>query len=140
MNKPKISNQETLQITDTPYNVFDKLVIDLIGPLHKSVNNNTYALTAICDLSKYLIMIPLPNKEAVTIASALMNEIILTFGVPKAILSDRGTEFVNCIVKELCELIKIKQTISTPYRHQTLGSIERNHRVFNEYMRFFLKE
>lgn len=34
--------------------------------------------------------------------------------------------------------MKIDKTKSTAYHHQTLGTVERNHRVFNEYIRAYL--
>lgn len=138
LNKVKCKNIEPMVITTTPQRAFDRLIIDTIGPLTKSINDNSYALTVICDLSKYLIMIPLQNKSAKAIATALFNQVILTFGPIKEILSDRGTEFVNETIKELCEMLKIHQITSTAYHHQTLGSIERTHRVFNEYLRAYL--
>lgn len=36
--------------------------------------------------------------------------------------------------------MKIKHDFSTAYHHETLGTIERNHRNFNEYIRPYSKE
>lgn len=138
-NKPKTANKEALTLTPTPQAPFEKLVIDTVGPLPKSINGNSYALTSICDLTKYVICVPIPNKEARTIAEALMNNIILVHTM-KSILTDKGTEYLNNTIAELCKLFEIKKEHSTPYRHQTLGSIERNHRVLNEYLRSYLEE
>lgn len=55
----------------------------------------------------------------------------------KQMLTDLGTEYRNEVMKELCELMKIDHEFSTAYRHQILGSIERNHRVLNEYVRAY---
>lgn len=139
-NKPKNKTREPLVISKTPEKCFDTVVIDTIGPLQRSENGNQYALTLICNLSKYLISIPIQNKEAKTVAKAIVDNCILTFGPMNAILSDRGTEYVNSIIKELCNLLQIEHKTSTAYHHQTLGSIERNHRVLNEYLRTFCKD
>lgn len=40
-------------------------------------------------------------------------------------------------MRELCKLIGVTHDFSTPYHHQTLGGVERNHRVLNEYLRAF---
>jgi len=45
-------------INDTPINAFDRVIVDTIGPLPKSENGNEYAVTLICDLTKYLVAIP----------------------------------------------------------------------------------
>jgi len=54
-------NKTPLIITDTPISAFDRLIVDTIGPLPKSENGNEYAVTLICDLTKYLVAIPVPN-------------------------------------------------------------------------------
>lgn len=56
------------------------------------------------------------------------------------ITSDQGTEFKNEIFTELCKLLKIDLNFSTAYHHQSVGTVERNHRVFNEYIRAYIKE
>lgn len=56
------------------------------------------------------------------------------------IRSDMGTEYKNELFAEICELMHIKHKTSTAYRHQTVGTIERNHRVLNEYLRTYVSE
>jgi Retroviral aspartyl protease./Reverse transcriptase (RNA-dependent DNA polymerase)./Integrase core domain. len=138
LNKPAIKNREYLQLTPTPQQAFDITIIDTIGPFPISENGNRYALTAICDLTKYLIVIPIPNKEAITIAKAIFFNIIRYFGILKVIRTDLGTEYANNIMLELCKLLKIEHKTSTPYRHESLGTIERNHRTLNEYLRSYI--
>lgn len=55
----------------------------------------------------------------------------------KQILTDKGTEYNHKLMHEICELMKISHLTSTAYRHQTVGTVERNHRVLNEYMRAY---
>lgn len=55
-------------------------------------------------------------------------------------MTDQGTEYVNAIMNELCNELNVKHEKSTPYHHETLGTIERNHRVFNEYLRSYLSD
>ena len=66
----------------------------------------------------------MPNKEAKTIAKMLFEEMILVYGTSKSIRSDLGTEFKNQIFNEVCKLCDI----ITANHHETVGSIERNHR------------
>ena len=58
----------------------------------------------------------------------------------KVIKSDLGTEFKNKVLSELCKFLEIDIKFSTSQHHQTLGTIERNHRVFNEYIRAYIGE
>lgn len=140
LNKPKNRNVEKLLITETPQAPFDKVVIDTIGPFTPSNNNNKYAVTIMCDLTKYLVTVPVPDKGATEVAKAIFEKFILIYGPMKQILTDRGTEYKNKLTKEICELMKIEHRTSTAYRHQTVGTIERNHRVLNEYIRAYLED
>lgn len=140
MNKPHRSNKEPMFITPTPQKPFDRIVVDTIGPLSLTTAGNKYAVTIICDLTKYIITTPIPNKEAATVAKAIIQSSILIYGTPKEILTDMGTEYRNNILHEICKILQIEHNFSTPYHHETVGSIERNHRTFNEYVRAYLSD
>lgn len=91
INKVKPHTKVPLVNTETPQRPFDLVIIDTVGPvgpLIKSVNNNQYVLTMICDLSKYLIAIPMSDKSAKTLAMAIFEHFILNFGPMKSIRTD----------------------------------------------------
>lgn len=140
LNKPRPGTREPMAITPTPQKALEYIILDTIGPMNKTIYGNVYALTLICDLTKYLITIPIPNKESRTIAKAIFENLILIYGTPKTIRTDLGTEFKNEIINELCKLLKVQHHFSTPYHHESVGSIERNHRIFNEYIRAYSDE
>lgn len=140
LSKVKPSNKEPMILTETPQRPFDVVVIDTIGPLKRSYQGNLYAVTIICQLSKYVVAAPVANKEAKTVARAIFEHFILIYGPMKQILTDLGSEYKNEVMSELCKLLKIEHRFSTAYRHETLGTIERNHRVFNEYVRAYISE
>jgi hypothetical protein len=135
LNKAKPGNKENLVITETPLQTFDQLQIDTYGPLLTSNNGFKYILTSQCELSKYLILTPLKDKSADSIAKAIFKDIILKFGPPKAFKSDNGTEFINSIFSSLCKLMKIDHKRSVPFHHETLGQIEKSHKELNVYLR-----
>jgi len=84
-------NKTPLIINDTPINAFGRVIVDTIGPLPKSENGNENAVTLICDLSKYLVAIPVPNKNANTVAKAIFESFILKCGPMKTFITDIGT-------------------------------------------------
>lgn len=51
-----------------------------------------------------------------------------------------GTEYRNALFHNICNLLQIKQNFSTAYHAETIGSLERNHRCLNEYLRQFINE
>lgn len=140
LNKVKSSTIEPMAITPTPQKAFDLIIVDTIGPLKQSNNGNVYAVTMICDLTKFLITVPVPNKTAKTIAKAIVEHFILIYGPMKQFRSDMGTEYKNELSSEICKLLNIQHKISTAYHHQSVGSIERNHRVFNDYIKSFVTD
>lgn len=118
-----------MTLTETPEHAFDRVIVDTIGPLPKSENGNEYAVTLICDLTKYLVAIPISNKSATTVAKAIFESFILTYGPMKTFITDMGTEYKNSIITELCKHLKIKNITSTAHHHQTIGVVERSHRT-----------
>lgn len=138
LNKVNSHTRESMMLTPTPQKPFDTIIVDTIGPLSKSENGNEYAVTIICDLSKYLIMSPVKDKTAKTVARAIIENVILIFGPVKNIRTDKGTEYSNKLSTEIYNLLNIKHDISTAYHHETVGSIERNHRTLNEYIRIYV--
>lgn len=140
LNKQSTKTNEQITETTTPRTVFDSVAIDTIGPLTKSQNNNRYALTLQCDLSKYVIIVPIPDKQAQTLAKAFVESLILVFGCPKSIRSDLGTEYKNELFDKIAKFLQLEQKFSTAYHPQTIGGLERNHRCLNEYLRAFSNE
>ncbi len=128
-------NVEPMTITTTASCVFEKVFLDIVGPLEVDAQNNRYVLTLQCELSKFVEAYPLQNKEAETVAKSFVNNFILRYGIPSEIVSDRGSEFMNETLDKACKLLKIKKLNSTAYRHQTLGSLENTHKSLNAYLR-----
>ena len=89
-------------------------------------------VTLICDLTKFLVIVPVKDKEAKTIARAMFDGFVLPYGGMREIRTDLGTEYNNQTVTELFELLKIKHMKSSSYHHESLGTIERNHNTLNE--------
>lgn len=127
--------KEPMVITTTATYAFEKVFLDLVGPLDKDIDNNNYILTLQCELTKFVEAYPLNNKETVTVARAFVNNFILRFGIPKIIASDKGTEFMSSTMTEVCKLLKIEKLNSTSYHHQSIGSLENTHKHLNSFLR-----
>ena len=84
--------------------------------------------------SRFCWLIPIPDKSARTVARALHDRVFATFGVPRAVVSDNGTEFAG-VSREMFKLFKIKRRVTTPYHPAANGATERVHRVLKAYLR-----
>jgi transposase InsO family protein len=111
---------------------FEKIAIDVTGPLTATKNGDRYILGVVDYFSKYPMLIPIRNMEARTVAEALFGRWISIFGAPHCIHSDRGTCFEAAVFKELCELFNIKKTRTAPYYPQSDGLIERLFRTVKD--------
>ena len=129
--------REPMKITDTPRKAFDKIQIDIVGPLPISERGNKYILTVQDCLKKYSDAIPMKNIDSVTVAFALAGNIICRFGCPRMIHTDQGSNFLSQIMKNFCQILKIKQARSNAFHPQSLGALERSHHVFVEYLRHY---
>ena len=69
------------------------------------------------------------DMEAQTVACILVNEFICRLGVPDTIHTDQGRNFESKLIKELCQMLGIKKTRTTPYHPQSDGMVERFNRT-----------
>ena len=84
--------------------------------------------------TKYTELVPLHNKEAATVARAFFERWICRFGVPTAIVSDRGKEFLNEIMQDLTKWLGVNHDKTSPYHPQTNASAERYNRTMKAYL------
>lgn len=81
--KRKISKQATkapVTAYPTPTEPFQVWQVDLYGPLPVTRQGYTYVLTAIDMFSKYVVTIPIANKDTLSVSSALV-QIFTKYGV-----------------------------------------------------------
>ena len=67
---------------------------------------------------------PMPNQEAPTVAKVLVEEWICRYGAPNSIHSDQGKNFESHLFSEICHLLGIHKTRTTPYHPQSDGLVE----------------
>ena len=96
----------------------ERLALDVMGPLPLSSRGNKYLLVVTDYFTKWPEAFPLPNQEIGTVAEVLVNEVVCLFGVPLELHSDQGRNFESAVFSEMCNLLGIKKTHTTPL-HQT---------------------
>ena len=91
---------------------FEKICMDITGPLPVSKRGNKYILSIVDYFSRYPMLIPIKTIDAKTVTRALMKNWIAIFGVPMSIHSDRGTNFESELMYELCRWLGTTKTRS----------------------------
>ena len=112
----------------------ERMALDIVGPLPRTKRGNKYILVVADYFTRWVEAYGLPNTEASTVAKVLVNEWICRFGAPYAIHSDQGRNFESQLFAELCTLLGIHKTRTTPYHPQSDGLVER----FNRTLRMLL--
>nr|XP_028961446.1 uncharacterized protein LOC103417976 [Malus domestica] len=103
--------------------LFDVWGINFMGPFPFS-HGNLYILVAVDYVSKRVEAIASLTCKSSVVLGFLQNTIFPRFGVPRAIISDEGTHFLNRTMAALCAKYHIHHHIATPYHPQTFGQVE----------------
>ena len=75
--------------------------------------------------------VPLRNKEALTVAKAIVEHVFLKFGLAHCLLHDLGKEFDSELLDELTKLLGVTRLRSSGYRPQSNGCCEVWHKCIN---------
>ena len=113
---------------------FSRVSIDLVGPLIPTSEGHRYILTLIDFSTGFPEALPLKEIDSVSVAEALL-VIFSRVGIPKEILSDRGTQFTSQLMAELHKLLGVKPLFTTPYHPSGNGRIERFHSTLKSCLR-----
>ena len=105
------------------------VAVDILGPLPESESGNYYILVAGNYFTKWMEAYLIPNQEAITIAKVLVDEMFCRFSPPEQLHSNQGRQFESSIMKEVCEILGIKKSRTSPYHPQCDGLVERFNRT-----------
>lgn len=127
--RPPQSPTGLLQPLPCPERPFQRVGIDLIGPLHASASGNRWILVASDHLTRYAETCALPNATADHIAHFFLTNILLRHGAPQTLLSDRGRVFLSTLVQELLQACNVIHRTTPAYHPQTNGLTEKLNRT-----------
>lgn len=72
---------------------WERVSLDITGPHPRSKHGHVYILIMMDNFTKFVEAAPLRNEEAVTVAIALVETVVVRYGVPSQNLTDQGPEF-----------------------------------------------
>jgi transposase InsO family protein len=129
-----------MEITTTAESPFEKCCLDIVGPIPETQKGNRYILTFQDDLSKFTIAISIRKQDAETISREFVTHVILKYGIPDAVQTDQGANFLSEIFKNTCKMLRIKKIQSTAFHSESRGGLERSHRVLTEYLCHYVRD
>ena len=110
---------------DTPSDPFFMVGCDAVGPIKYEGKPDRYLLVAVDYLTRWPIAAVVENINEDTTAKFLFDHIVMMFGVPRYILTDRGSNFKSIFVREFLKGIGCRHISTTAHRPQANGMCER---------------
>ena len=117
----------------------DRISTDFLVPLPLTPRRNRFILLATDHFTKWVEITAVPDQTASTCANKLLNEVISRYGCPLSIHSDQGRCYESSIFAELCRLLEIKKTRTSPRNPECNGQAERFNRSLLRMIKSYLQ-
>ena len=106
-----------------------------IMELPKTRKGNRYVVVFQGFFTKWPLVFPVPDQKTHRLTQLLVEEVIPLFGVPEALLSDRGANLLSHLMLDVCKLLGTKKLNTTAYYPQCDGMVERFNRTLKTALR-----
>lgn len=117
---------------------FDRWHLDFIGELPPSLHGNRWIIVAVDYATNWPIAraVPVASKEAV--ADFIYDEIVMRFGCPSEILTDRGANFNSGLVNAYLKKVGTHHKLTSAFHPRTNSKVERFNGVFKGMLRKYV--
>ena len=135
---PNQRRPEPMALRPPPRSPFERVHIDVIGPLKKTKKeNNKFILMMVDSLTKWTIATTLKEQTADEICCSILKRLICTFGVPNEIVTDNGRQFTSKEFRMFSTTTGFSHHLTSPYHHQSNGQVERPNRTIEEMLAMY---
>lgn len=124
--------------------VFEHVHIDIVGPIQTTYTGNCYIITATDAFSKWAVAVPVQTIRTSNLIKFLEDHILAIHGIPKVIITDRGTQFTSEEWSKYIKKMNINHKLTTAYHPQTNGIDERLNgtliRILRAYVNYYQRD
>jgi transposase InsO family protein len=125
-----------LQPLKIPEWKWEEIGMDFIVGLHCTQAGYVSIWVIVNRLTKAAHFIPIKTTYSSSkLAELYMSRIVCLHGVPKKIMSDRGSQFTSKFLEKLHESMDTKLNFSSAYHPQTDGQTERTNQILEDMLR-----
>uniref|UniRef100_A0A0N5C0U7 RNA-directed DNA polymerase n=1 Tax=Strongyloides papillosus TaxID=174720 RepID=A0A0N5C0U7_STREA len=117
---------------DIPDGPWQRLNMDIRGPLPITIRKNEYLLVAVDEFSKFTIALPIRKTKTEDIIFAINTSIFCLYGPPKTIRVDNAKYFTSELFANFMKSWNVELRTSIAYNHNSNGLVERSNRTINE--------
>ena len=117
----------------------DRIGTDILGALPLTSRGNKYILVVTDYFTKWVEVFPIPDQKAETCAHVLVEEVFMRYGFPQTLHSDQGRDFESKLIAEVCDLLKITKTGTSPGHPPCNGQVERFNSTLLKMIKVYLK-
>ena len=96
--------------------LLQRMAIDVAGPLHETKQGNQYIIVLMDYLTKFVKMIPVPDRRAETCTKMLVTRVFAKVGLFRSLHSDQGCDFLSDLFSNTCKFLQVERTRTTPWR------------------------
>ena len=104
----KIQTAPTQSFSECAPSFNYRISMDTKGPINPLSHNKSYIHVIIDAFSHFVVRVPIKSNNAKTAIKTLLHHWIIKFGPPIYLVTDRGSEFVNKEMAQLCTLMEIR--------------------------------
>ncbi len=104
---------------------FQEWHVDIAGPLPESSSGNRYFVTCVDAATGEPVAEAIRQADAESVVRVLKDRVFLKHGPPRALLTDRGAQFMGNLWDEVARRLGTKLKFTSPFRPSTNGRCER---------------
>jgi hypothetical protein len=129
--------------TTHPAEPFEHVEADIVGP-YRFDEDQQSILAVRCRFTRAVVLRPLPAMidgqsptGAQAVARAFVDGVVMRYGCPRTLRTDRGSQFRSEFFRQVTELLGTTLDYAPAYDHNPTGGVERSFRTLNQMIRIY---
>ena len=112
--------------------------MDTKGPINPPSKQNSYIHVTVDSFSHFVVTVSIKQNNAQNAVKSLLHHWITKFGPPVYLVTDRGSEYINCEFANSCTTMGIRHSPRTRYAPWTNGLVVNQNKNLGTHLRLFL--